>query len=76
MLRITSLLFPHSLMNASIQRSWENNNPQLSLRIINTLRREGDSNPRYPNRYASLANWWIKPLSHLSGVGFAELQLA
>ncbi|MCK4998111.1 MAG: hypothetical protein KAS23_01200, partial [Anaerohalosphaera sp.] len=24
--------------------------------------------------YASLANWWIKPLSHLSGFGFAELR--
>ena len=23
--------------------------------------------------YASLANWWIKPLSHLSGYDFIEL---
>ena len=32
------------------------------------LRRGGDSNPRYGCPYASLANWWIKPLSHLSGM--------
>jgi hypothetical protein len=36
------------------------NNPFFSKR------RGGDSNPRYPIEYASLANWWIKPLSHLS----------
>ncbi len=34
--------------------------------VVWVLRRGGDSNPRYPFEYASLANWWIKPLSHLS----------
>ncbi len=29
-------------------------------------RREGDSNPRYPCEYGSLANYWYKPLTHLS----------
>ena len=36
------------------------------LKLKTELRREGDSNPRYPFEYASLANWWIQPLSHLS----------
>ena len=31
-----------------------------------SLRREGDSNPRYSFPYGSLANCWFKPLTHLS----------
>ncbi len=31
-----------------------------------SLRREGDSNPRYPYEYDSLANCWFQPLTHLS----------
>ncbi len=34
------------------------------------LRREGDSNPRYPYGYGSLANCWFQPLTHLSGLKF------
>ncbi len=30
------------------------------------LRKEGDSNPRYPYEYVSLANWWFQPLTHPS----------
>ena len=30
------------------------------------LRRKGDSNPRYPYEYDSLANCWFQPLTHLS----------
>ena len=30
------------------------------------LRKEGDSNPRYPFEYVSLANWWFQPLTHPS----------
>ena len=34
---------------------------------VGTLRRGGDSNPRYPlTKYGSLANCWFKPLTHLS----------
>ncbi len=33
---------------------------------ISTVRREGDSNPRYPYEYVSLANWWFQPLTHPS----------
>ena len=33
------------------------------------LRRKGDSNPRYPYEYDSLANCWFQPLTHLSFVG-------
>ncbi len=29
-------------------------------------RKEGDSNPRYPYEYVSLANWWFQPLTHPS----------
>jgi hypothetical protein len=32
------------------------------------LRREGDSNPRYRFQYGSLANYWYKPLTHLSSM--------
>ena len=31
-----------------------------------SLRRERDSNPRYPCEYGSLANCWFQPLTHLS----------
>ena len=31
-----------------------------------SLRREGDSNPRYSYPYGSLANCWFKPLTNLS----------
>lgn len=30
------------------------------------MRRRRDSNPRYPERYASLANLWFQPLTHFS----------
>jgi hypothetical protein len=30
-------------------------------------RKKGDSNPRYPYEYVSLANWWFQPLTHPSG---------
>ena len=32
-----------------------------------TLRRVGDSNPRYSYPYGSLANYWFQPLTQLSG---------
>ena len=32
-------------------------------------RKEGDSNPRYPFGYVSLANWWFQPLTHPSKWG-------
>ena len=38
--------------------------PKLYLTLLS--RREGDSNPRYRFQYGSLANYWYKPLTHLS----------
>ena len=37
-----------------------------SLREIPSVRKEGDSNPRYGNPYGSLANCWFQPLTHPS----------
>ena len=37
------------------------------LAIVGTLRRVGDSNPRYSYPYGSLANCWFQPLTQLSG---------
>ncbi len=37
--------------------------------LFSFLRRKGDSNPRYPYEYDSLANCWFQPLTHLSFVG-------
>ena len=34
--------------------------------IVAFVRKEGDSNPRYPYEYVSLANWWFQPLTHPS----------
>ena len=31
---------------------------------IPSVRKEGDSNPRYGNPYGSLANCWFQPLTH------------
>ena len=31
-----------------------------------SLRKLGDSNPRYGNPYVSLANWWFQPLTQTS----------
>ena len=31
-----------------------------------SLRKKGDSNPRYPYEYDSLANCWFQPLTHPS----------
>ena len=33
---------------------------------IPSVRKEGDSNPRYGNPYGSLANCWFQPLTHPS----------
>jgi hypothetical protein len=44
----------------------ENKNPASGRRSNLSLRREGDSNPRYSYPYGSLANCWFKPLTHLS----------
>nr|DAU65819.1 MAG TPA: hypothetical protein [Caudoviricetes sp.] len=38
------------------------------------MRKLGDSNPRYPYEYVSLANWWFQPLTHLSSMFCAELR--
>ena len=38
----------------------------LDRQIVFVLRRKGDSNPRYPYEYDSLANCWFQPLTHLS----------
>ena len=35
-----------------------------------SVRKEGDSNPRYGNPYGSLANCWFQPLTHPSKGGF------
>ena len=35
--------------------------------FIGVVRKKGDSNPRYPYEYVSLANWWFQPLTHPSG---------
>jgi hypothetical protein len=62
------LLFisPPPLMKASFQRVvGEINNP-ADGGVSDTLRREGDSNPRYGYPYGSLANCWFKPLTHRS----------
>ena len=46
---------------------------RCALREIPSVRKEGDSNPRYGNPYGSLANCWFQPLTHPSkktlGVG-------
>jgi hypothetical protein len=39
---------------------------KINLKIFR-LRRRGDSNPRYPYEYGSLANCWFQPLTHPSG---------
>ena len=52
--------------------SWEISNLVLIQKPVNlnlqafVLRKEGDSNPRYPYEYVSLANWWFQPLTHTS----------
>ena len=38
----------------------------LVRRISLSMRKRGDSNPRYGNPYVSLANWWFQPLTHPS----------
>ena len=37
--------------------------------FLKRWRKEGDSNPRYPFEYVSLANWWFQPLTHPSRDG-------
>ena len=39
---------------------------ERSRREIPSVRKEGDSNPRYGNPYGSLANCWFQPLTHPS----------
>ena len=42
------------------------------------VRKEGDSNPRYPYEYDSLANCWIQPLTHpslVSALTFASAKI-
>ena len=39
---------------------------ELGLGFSKTLRKEGDSNPRYGYPYDSLANCWFQPLTHPS----------
>ena len=46
-----------------------------SLLTIYFLRRERDSNSRYRYQYVSLANWWFKPLTHLTN-GAANIVLS
>ena len=36
------------------------------LHSLRSLRREGDSNPRYSFEYATFPRWYIRPLCHLS----------
>ena len=54
----TSKLYSASFENKKSSAGWR--------RIALSLRREGDSNPRYSYPYGSLANCWFKPLTHLS----------
>jgi hypothetical protein len=61
-----SFISPPTLMKASFQRvAGEINNP-ADGGVSDSLRREGDSNPRYGYPYGSLANCWFKPLTHRS----------
>src|SRR5450759_2028595 len=51
------------------------NHPLFSGWFALSLRREGDSNPRYSFPYGSLANCWFKPLTHLSKIIYLILTL-
>jgi hypothetical protein len=57
---------------SSLRQAWFGNlrdkksRPPLASGSNPSLRREGDSNPRYSHPYGSLANYWFKPLTHLS----------
>ena len=55
---------------SSLRQAWlgqfKNKKPAVSCGSNLSLRREGDSNPRYSYPYGSLANCWFKPLTHLS----------
>ena len=48
------------------QKSIDQHFKECSLREIPSVRKEGDSNPRYGNPYGSLANCWFQPLTHPS----------
>jgi hypothetical protein len=65
-----SHLWVFIFQNAELRRAWlgilKNKNPAASCGSKLSLRREGDSNPRYSYPYGSLANCWFKPLTHLS----------
>ena len=54
------------LQKASFLRNFVKINNPAGAGFIQSLRREGDSNPRYSFPYGSLANCWFKPLTHLS----------
>ncbi len=51
-------------------------NPPVSnsdeLSVLEPQRKLGDSNPRYPNRYGSLANCWFQPLTQTSLPGLPK----
>jgi hypothetical protein len=59
-------IFTRILQKASFLRALVKINNPADAGFVKTLRREGDSNPRYSFPYGSLANCWFKPLTHLS----------
>ena len=62
---LTFLLFHFILKQVLIK--WKHKKKSLNVfKLFNLLRKEGDSNPRYPYEYDSLANCWFQPLTHPS----------
>ncbi len=61
-------LFSRSALMEYPQKSREvAKNKRTALNIqSSSLRKKGDSNPRYPYEYDSLANCWFQPLTHPS----------
>jgi hypothetical protein len=55
-----------AIVNNALSKGKIKNHPQKCGWLVLSLRREGDSNPRYSYPYGSLANCWFKPLTHLS----------
>ena len=69
-------IFLQPLSKANFRRVFSKINNPADAGFIKSLRRGGDSNPRYSFPYGSLANCWFKPLTHLSNNKFLLATLA
>ena len=75
MLRRIFLLFPRIRNQASLFRLPVNNKTPAFAEVFMRCGEGGIRTPGTLIEYASLANWWIKPLSHLSSADLSRTKV-